>query len=665
MRYLPALTAITAVSVLGASSAFAQQGQTAGRLGQTTGLCGQTVSLTYTLGQSIDVSPMAPLSVNIVRSEPIYVEFSLDADTRFVARTTSNDGGDPFLTIYNANGNVVTEDDDSAGDLDSMVNTSLPAGSYCAQVRPLSGSSNEPMVTLLTMATGEAAEELAATATAGSGGGSSVDYSEMCNDPALTADLARDIGLGFGTLETDVNILPGAWQDWRFTVTESTALQIDTTDTTFDTVLTLVDGDNNYVDENDDGPNNTDSQIITRIEPGTYCMRLSGFDNAGGDAKLVITDELENPPAGPVETACTDPELTQEFGTVIAPGMGTVSVPLDVGINSRNDWQIEVTETVEVQLDSRSSILDTVMTLVDADGRVIDENDDGPLNTDSQIKRTLSPGRYCVAVGGYEGTSGTGELVISDNPDPDPIDSSSIPGCSDPAMTADMGQTIGPDVGSFTLSTTIEQGSRQDWTMEVTEEALLRLDAKSEVFDTTLRISNMSGGLIAENDDILNGTGTNSQIETTLSPGNYCVTLEGFAGAGGAGELQVLAIDEAMRGQIAVERGEVLPDAAEIEDLGMLETSLQSSAMASEQTRWVGFTLDEASTVTVNAVSASGGFTLRLFEEAGTMVEEMPGREGMTPTTLTSDLPPGRYVVGMSMNDGVTARLRNILITRE
>ena len=655
----PLPASLSVLALLAAAPAFAQ-GQTAGRGGQATGLCGQTVALTYSLTQPIDLSSVSPLALNIVRGEPLYLEFQLSEAARFVARTTTdNPDGDPFLTIYNAAGDVVTSDDDTAGGYDSMVDSELAPGTYCAQVRPLTGSSQEPLLTTLTLATGDAAAELAATATAGGG---NVDYSALCSDPTMTTDLGTAIGAGLGTITRDIMLQAGSRQDWQVTVSEDMPVQFDARSDDFDTVLTLVDENGSYIGDNDDGPEGTNSQLPVRLPPGSYCLSLTAYEGGSGNATLTVSDEVANPPAGPIGTACTDPSITQDFANSIAPGMGTQSVPVSIARNSRSDWRIEVTAPTEIQVDAKSTWFDTVLTLVDANGNVVVENDDGPLNTDSRITRTLQPGSYCLAVAGYGGDGGEGELVISDSPEPDPVDSGTVPGCSDPTITSDLGTTIDTGTGIVSIPANIPANTRQDWRMDVAEEVQLRMDANSNIMDTVLKLYDANGALIEENDDNPNGVGTNSRIERTLSPGSYCVSMEGFAGGEGTGELSLLVLGEAGSGTAS---GQALPEPDAIEDLGTLTTVLQSSAMVEDQTRWLSFTVSEPTGVRVDAVSASGGFTLRLLNESGEMLDVAEGYSGLTPTTLRTNLEPGKYIVAMSMNEGVTARLRNVVITKE
>lgn len=655
-------TTIFGLAALAAAPAFAQ-GQTAGRAGQTTGACGQTVSLTYSVGQPIDVTPVSPLAMNFVRGEPLYLEFQIASDTRLVARTTTeNPEDDTHLTLYGSDQNAITRDDDSAGGYDAMIDTDLSPGTYCLQVGPYSLSSANSIVTTLTVATGDAAGELAATATNVEPGG--VDYARLCQDPALTSDLGRNVGPGFGTEEFTATLSGDPRQDWRFTVDTQMPLQIDASSGEFDTVLTLVDANGNYIDENDDGPVNTDSELVVNLPAGEYCLSLSAYEgSARGQAILKISDDVENPPAGPVTTACTDPEITQDFGMSIAPGIGSQSRPLDVARRSRNDFQIEVTEAVELQIDSKSGNFDTVLHIVDQNGNILDENDDGPLNTDSRITRTLSPGRYCLAVSGYSNEGGTGELIVSDDPEPDPVDPSTIAACSDPAMTADLGTAINESMSPLSVPMDLAPNTRMDWRMEVSEQVDLRIDASSQNFDTVLRLFDGNGGYVDENDD--GPIGTDSRINRSLAPGSYCVTVEGFAGGGGAGQLSLALAGTVVDTPTPAGRLEPLPEASLIEELGTLEASLQSSAMTPEQNRWVAFDLTSHGSVRVDAVSASGGFTLLLLSEAGEVLGEASGSDGLTPTALSAALLPGRYIVAMKMNDGVEARLRNIVITLE
>lgn len=664
MKCFSIATAFAALA-LAAAPATAQSTQSAGRGGQLSGVCGQPLPLTYTLPLPLDVTPAEPLTVGIVRAEPVYLEFVLSSETRVVLMTASLSAeADPLLALFTSAGALLGSDDDSAGNLNAMLDLTLAPGTYCAQMRPYGQTGDVPLPMTLNVATGEAAEALAAQAvTTGS-----VDYAALCTDPALTADLGQTLAPGMGRFALSAMVPDGQRQDWRLEVLDTMDLQVDATSPQIDTVLTLVDANGGYVADNDDAPNmGTDSRITTVLQPGSYCLSLAGFSGGGGPVELVLTDEPSDPVAGPLSGACTDPSLTTDFGQPLAPGVGLYIADGTVAQNSRLDWTIDVTETVTLQIDASSTQLDTVLSLLDASGNLIEQNDDGPnMGVDSRIVRTLTPGRYCVAVEDLGGGGGALQIGITDDPAPAAADPSQIAPCSAPDITADFDRDFGPGFGGMVLPVTVAQGSRQDWNLTVADAVTLQFDAKSPAFDTVLKLYADGNVTLAENDDGPTG-GTDSRFETTLPAGSYCLSLESFGGGGGAAELTVAEIDADTALRQAVERGEMLPApdmGIEIEDLGALETALQTNAVSPDLAKWMSFTLGNEAEVRVDAISLSGSFALRLFTESGEIVAEGEGWGGLSPTRISSRLPAGRYILAMALDEGAATRLRNIMITR-
>jgi len=456
----------------------------------------------------------------------------------------------------------------------------------------------------------------------------------------------------------------GQRSDWIFQVDAPMSLQVDAIGRDLDTMLTLA-ADGVLLAENDDGPVATDSRITVDLEPGSYCLSLSGFEGTGGEAQLRLTDELDAPMAGDLSAACADPDLTNAFGWPVEPGMGVAEVGGSLDYGARSDWSIDVRQEMAVQIDLRSMNFDTVLNIVDDTGMIVDYNDDGTgMGTDSRIVRTLAPGRYCLAVEALSGGEGPFDLAITDEPEAAPANVLVTPMCSDPAMTADLGTEIAPGFGGLTAPVTLEPGARQDWSFVVAEATDIRIDARGRDFDTILQFGDAAGMVLQENDD--GPSGTDSQLELTILPGAYCLGLSGFAGEAGTGELVLTEVDAATRAGEAVSRGESVPapGSAEIEDLGALADSLQTSAPSQAQTKWVAFSLDAGAEVRIDAVSASGSFTLRLFTEAGDLVAEEWGPGGFSPTRLNEALHPGRYLVAMALDNAGGSKLRTLSITR-
>lgn len=655
MRF--ALLAVIAAAL--APSVAAQPLQTAGRGGSLAGACGQPQALTYSLPQALDGTPMAPLSVELERAEPIYLEFVLEAETRLALRTEAADGSDPYLALFAAGGQVLAEDDDTAGGYNALIDQTLQPGTYCVQLRLYSGATDARARIALSAATGDAAAELAVLPPSGE-----VDAATLCTDPALVAPLDTALMPGFGRFDLNAAVDAGSRRDWQFSVDVATALQADTTQSTFDTVLTLTDAFGNIVGSNDDGPSGTDSRVAVELQPGDYCLSVSGYDGGGGETTLVLKDTPDAPIVGDASTGCSNPEITAAFGTVLAPGLGRAAIAGTLIPGSRRDWTLEVTAAGTYQFDLGSAEFDTVLTLLDGSGMTIEMNDDRADSIDSRIVATLEPGSYCLLVEGLGGSGGAFDLSASDRIDAQGDQTFGTAACTAPEMTAELGVDPSPGFGSHRLDAEIPRNGRQDWTFSTAGATSLKIEARSDEFDTILTLYDASGGMLVQNDDA-EGT-TNSALSYAIGPGEYCLTLEGFAGEGGRAEVALSELGAASENATA-ELGEVIPapdSGIAIEEMGVLQDMLQSNAASEDATKWMAFSTEAAGDVTVNAVSASGGFTLRLFAEDGTRLGAAESVAGLAPATLTLALQPGRYLVAMTLPPESTSKLRNVMITR-
>jgi hypothetical protein len=667
------LAVAACVALVAAPAALAQSTQSAGRSGQLAGACGQPLALTHTLSMPVDQVAAAPLQGAFERAEPFYLEFTLGEATRVALRTeVGDDSTDPYLSVLDRSGTVIAADDDSAGGFDAILDLTLDPGTYCAQVRPVSGSTDALQPVTLRLATGRAVEELMASVVLPPG------PADLCTDPALTADLDRALAPGVGSFTLQAAVDPDSRRDWRLSVSAPMELQIDARSGQFDTTLTLVDGAGGIVAENDDGPNTgTDSRIALAVEPGEYCLSLSGYEGGSGLAEVAFSDTPDAVIVGPIGSACSDPALTSELGVALAPGLGSYSLSSSVEAGSRSDWRFDVTEAVEVQFDLRSGDFDTLMSLVDASGSLLDQNDDGPDGTNSRIVRTLSPGSYCLAVEGFGGSGGAFDLALTDTPSAGGggMGGGAAQGlCSDPAQTAELGTAAGPGFGGLTAKTDLPPGGRRDFRLSVGAPMTLSFGARSGSFDTMLRLATPDGAVLAENDDGPGG-GTDSAFDLALAPGEYCLALESFAGGGGAAEVSVTegmagaggTTGGGAAGGDPVALGEAVPgpdSGVAVEDLGVLADRLESSRTIDDQTKWLAFTVDVAGPVRVDAISLGGSFTLRLYAEAGDRLGDSFGAGGISPARIEMPLDPGRYLVAVTLDPYASSKLRNVSITR-
>jgi hypothetical protein len=496
---------------------------TAPALAQETGACGQPLSLTQVIAEPLSEG-FEPLRrfLEVRRSEPAYLQFSLAAGQDVTLRTESTDT-DPTITLYDQTGRMRTWDDDSGGGLQALVAQTLPAGTYCAQLRPAGSAPVEFEVTVLVVESGLQVAP-----------GTSVP----CGDPATV----RDLALGLATPVSPVAI---------------------------------------------DG----------------------------------VTDAVT--------------------------GLG--------------DFRITLAEPLGLRIDAASGELDTYLTVLDASGAVVAENDDFS-GLDSRVEATLEPGEYCVSVRDLGGRSGPFTLALSEaafTPPPMP--------CEDPTRTSALASGFGPGAAPVTQDGLVEPDILQSWhTLSVTEPVSARIDVSSEIFDTMVDLHDMSGGFIAGNDDGPDG-GTDSRLEVALDPGDYCVTVRGFGDSIGLYEVTLAAVgDTAAPGLDPLPTGDLDPaTAAEIEDMGVLETEVRSYTISSEPTLWTSFTVETGGAMTVQGMSVTSAFSITLFAEDGTPIDTEGPVDPMTAAEIVTELEPGLYYVALTNAEASGTILRQITVMRD
>ncbi|MCC6305717.1 MAG: hypothetical protein IT545_11055 [Rhodobacteraceae bacterium] len=643
--------AAAATPALAQTRQLAEPAQTAP---EATGTCGQPLAATHVLRQPLDRVAAEPFEATLRFHGPAWLEFTLAETARTVLRTEARGEDDPVLLLFDRGGAIIS-DDDGGGNVDALVDMSLAAGTYCAQVRLFgSGIVPEAVVPVL-LATGAEAEALAVVA-AGSGD------APACADPALTTD-AGPVAPGMGELALSLMLAPSSHSDVSFTTGETMELEFGARSTEFDTQLTLF-GPGGELASDDDGAGGTDSRIVTSLEPGQYCLRVTSYDGDGGPFDLRLSDE----PTTPAGTFCADPTITADFPAEVAPGMGTIAADGTIGAGGASDWRLRVLTTALYQIDARSDALDTMIELRDAADSYVDGNDDGPDGLNSRLVRELAAGDYCLRVTGYGGATGAFSLVLTDSPGDTPP--ATADACADPTMTEPLGRLVGPGLGILKVPGTLAPGARQDWTLSVEGAVTVQFDAASADFDTVLELWHAGGGRLAESDDDPDAGGTNSRLVEALAPGDYCLSLRSWDDSGtGAYEVALTEQDPATLRRAAIEAGEMIPEAGsgvDVEALGTLATTLQTQRLSQTRTKWLAFEVGEPGLVQVIASSLVGDFTLRLYDGAGVRLGESRSAGMPRTAALYREMPAGRFVVAMTADPGAAGRLdlRQVTLTR-
>lgn len=704
----------------------AQAQQEATPLTLPTGSCGQTLGLTHIFSLPIDQFAPADAILPMSRFEPRFVEFQLAATTglRLQTGTPAGSDSDPFLILYDSRGEVVDYDDDGGDGWNANLSVTLDAGTYCAQVRIL-GSPPQDLVDV-TLALGVIGS---GTGDGGTGGGQigggqiGGESNPFAGDPTLpcgdNAQLQRTaLAPGFGSSSFQGIVPTDGRADWLVTLSAPLLLRIEASDNILDTVLSVHDTSRTLVAENDDGPNmGTNSQIVQAFAPGDYCVSISGFFGAGGSAQLALFEESSGggggqigggtlpgqiegggttptPPGGgtgfAVGAPCSDPARTLLLGRV-SRGFGSATASGIVPGSGQQDWILSLSDPLDLRLEATSTVFDTVLSLHNTGGALLDENDDGfDIGTDSRIDTSLAAGDYCLSVRGFGGAGGALDLAAYEGDTaggagvglPGQIEGGT-PGsgsggtgstgglfaagdpCGDPATTDYFG-TLSAGFGLIETVTTVPASGTRHFGFDFAGPLDLVLITTSTEFDTVLSAYDATGTLLAENDDGFD-TGTDSRIDTAFGPGPHCLAVRGFGGSGGA---VTFTVEEAaagggmggggMGGGFGVggvdggtaDSGLSLPgpdSGTGFTDLGALGTALlEVNEFTAMGDSWARFDLGDPASVTIAALNAGGAFRLGLFDAAtGEIIAEESALGGMSTAQINVPLTPGSYAIGV------------------
>jgi hypothetical protein len=665
-----------------------------GALAQDAGACGQLAAVTQSLREPLRQGfDQRSVTLDVRRSEARYLDFTLDGAQPLYLRTEGGDA-DAILALFDATGVLVGADDDGAGNYDSMLRFDLSAGAYCAQVRLHGVEPYDATVGLILSTDGAgfpagpgAGPNDAALgsilSTVGAGFPAEPASGPMpCDTPALRDDLGlltagRLPASLSGRVAADVGQVA-----WRFSLATEMPLLIDAVSNDIDTVLSLYDTATGALAfENDDHPEATgsNSRLAEALPAGDWCLAVAPFDYTTTGNVLVVA---ATPPAdmvlgggavsgmdgGVVDSAgCGDLSVLPVLAEGLTAGFASSVWDWSVPENGRADLRLSLSEALAVQLDAGSPSLDTVLTVFDAAGGLLFENDDHPdvSGSGSRLVERLEAGDYCVSVRGFAGAGGDFTVSVA-LPEPGANPSgggAAVAGtaCTGPNTgTLAFGLTAG--FAPVSLAAEVTADGPADLLLSLSEPLEVQLDAASPALDTVMELYALDGTYITENDDDLDAGGTNSRIVTALQPGDYCVRTRGFGDATGP-----VTVAVAMPGAAAP-----VPDApalvlpAAFEELGTLaDAPLTSKGLTADQVLWAAFDVAVPGPVAVQGVSLDGAFTLTLLAGDGTEIAAQASTGGVNNTMIRTDLAPGRYLVALAyVHDIGAVKVRQITVSR-
>ena len=317
---------------------------------------------------------------------------------------------------------------------------------------------------------------------------STLDPFGSCGDgehdlPSTAATISTG-GTGAGAVDE-----AGDLDYWRVAI-PSRGMLITQTTGDVDTVGTLEDEQGGTLATNDDGGTGRNFRIEREVEAGTYFVRVAAAEDSLGEYVL----HVDHAPSS-IDAL---PELALQAST----DDQAIDAPGEV-----DRWRVEVETDGFIALSTGGST-DTVGTLENTLGEVLDGDDDGGPSYNFHIERFLPAGTYVLRVRAYDGT-GAYTLHARHTPLTDI-----------PVLAADdsAGQIVNPWEGEY-------------WRLDVTSLGVSTL-ATSGATDTIGALHIASGEQVGTDDD--GGSGTNFRIERVLVPGTYYARVGAFQDETGA-----------------------------------------------------------------------------------------------------------------------------------
>lgn len=352
---------------------------------------------------TLDADGNATLSGVIERAFDVdVVSVVAQRDGILTIRQGSPDGFlDPFLTVFDANGSELAQNDDSGSSLDSELSLPVTAGqTIFIESGAFSDSTGSYILTVLS-------------------GDPIVDDFGNSDAAATTLTLGPDDAVQqFGSIEVfgDRDVFA---VEFPADGTVSVAVTADD-DFFLDSLVRIRNASGDQIAFDDDGGLGLNSLARVPVSAGdTIFIDVGTFADASTgtysldvmlDQGLVITDDFVNTIAGatagsPQNLTVSGPAVSQP-GSIELPGdVDVFRVDIDAGV--ANDSALQIRQTAQ-GLNTFGFTLDTFVRVFNSDGDQIAFNDDDGLSLNSEVSVTVSGGDTIFVQAGAFGQSSGG-----------------------------------------------------------------------------------------------------------------------------------------------------------------------------------------------------------------------------------------------------------------
>ena len=219
-----------------------------------------------------------------------------------------------------------------------------------------------------------------------------------------------------GTLSDRSSVLPADdsyFNAYSFDGQAGQQILIEMSSSDFDAYLILIGPDGESIGQDDDSGGDTNSRLIATLPAGGRYTILANTYSAGETGNYSLR----------AATTSARPTTQTPGGTRPAPQgvilreqgvLGANSQVLEEDGSLYDQYQFQGQQGQRVTISMESSEFDTYLLLVDPNGQLVDQNDDGSQgSTNSQIVATLpSSGTYTIIANAYD-SSGRGRYTIT------------------------------------------------------------------------------------------------------------------------------------------------------------------------------------------------------------------------------------------------------------
>lgn len=313
---------------------------------------------------------------------------------------------------------------------------------------------------------------------------------------------------------------------------------------------------------------------------------------------------------------------------------------------------------------------DTVLQLLDSNGRIILEDDDSGGNGSARAETILDAGTYCVSTRSFDGAIMMAHVRIGLT-DHEPLTdgTSSDGGTSAEVCTPD---TPAEQLASDALNNLFPAGAQAVnsvnevafYRFTLSEASGFSITAENTAADPVLMLYSNSGELLAENDDF---DGYNSRIDMSSQQpaGDYCIGLRALSDGNELVTVSVFGYDEAAITTGLYDRAETSPPldgSHPVEDLGTLGGRQRVDLRSEGPAVWYSFEVDEPGLVLIEGiVVGETDPVLTLFDDVGRQLayndDTSDGRDAL----ITAKVFPGTYVLAVTQAGEAVGSIRLLL----